>query len=287
MTFAEAKNISVYDLCVHLGAKCAVVSQAKHYALFHAPYREDRHPSLIVDLAANRWRDLAECVGGDAVDLLCRNFGYKSFGEALECLAHIYVGSYGIGKECPYLKDQSQSCILPLDNVVLLEYVAKRAISSTLAKRYCWEAHKVSRSGKAYYTLAFPSRSGGYELRNAGYKGVDGPKDISVVGDSRCVFFIFEGFFDFMSHIQLFGRSDDATYIVLNSTCLVSRAVNYVASHTSMHADIQLWLDNDDAGRLATTALLAQFPQAYDMSSVYAGHNDLNDFLVFKNNHKK
>lgn len=287
MTFAEAKNISVYDLCVQLGAKCTVVSQSKHYALFHAPYRDDRHPSLVVDLASNRWRDLAEGVGGDAVDLMCRKFGYKSFGEALEYLAHIYGGSYGIGKECPCKIENSNSYILPLDNEVLLEYVAKRAISSTLAKRYCFEAHKVSRAGKAYYTLAFPSRSGGYELRNAGYKGVDGRKDISVVGDSTCVFFIFEGFFDLLSHMQLFGRRDDATYIVLNSTSLVGRAVNYVASHASMPAVIQLWLDNDDAGRSATTALMCQFPRAYDMSGVYAGHNDLNDYLVFKNNHKK
>ena len=44
---------------------------------------------------------------------------------------------------------------------------------------------------------------------------------------------------------------------------------------------IQLWLDNDDAGRNATIFLTEKLQcDIEDMSSVYASYNDVNDWLV-------
>ena len=167
MTFEEAKKVSVYELCIKLRAKLVQISHAKHYALFHAPYREDRHPSLKVDLAENRWYDLAENMGGDAVDLVRRQLGYSTSREALQHLAHEYGGNYAFSykKSHPIKKEnlnRVQPCVVTLQNKVLLDYVASRAVSPALAKRYCMEAHRVSKkTGKPYYALAFPSLSGG------------------------------------------------------------------------------------------------------------------------------
>ena len=93
-------------------------------------------------------------------------------------------------------------------------------------------------------------------------------------------FLFFEGFFDFLSHIQLYGWNDGATYIVLNSTALAERAANYVVAQATVPAGVQLWFDNDDAGRAAAAVIKHHFPAAIDMSGVYAGHGDLNDYCV-------
>lgn len=289
MTFEEAKRVSVYDLCIKFGAKRVQASDAKHYALFHAPYREDRHPSLVVDLSANRWRDLAKGYGGDAVDLVCRQYEYMSARDALDFLGGNHMersvdSSYSYKKMSPLKKENKRtlvhaSQIMPLENKVLLDYVASRAISPAIAKRFCLEMHKMSTSGKEYYTLAFPSISGGYELRNSGFKGADGPKDISVIGQGN-LFLFFEGVFDFMSNVQIYGYHSDATYVVLNSTAMASRAAEYVTECGRTPEGVQLWLDNDDAGRAASTALLRYFPSAIDMSDTYQGCVDLNEYCV-------
>jgi hypothetical protein len=35
--------------------------------------------------------------------------------------------------------------------------------------------------GRNYFAIGFPNRSGGYEIRNAYFKGCISPKDISVI----------------------------------------------------------------------------------------------------------
>jgi hypothetical protein len=284
MTFVEAKDISVYDLCVKLGGKCVQTNNGKHYALFHAPYRDDRHPSLTVDMSTNRWYDYAEDIGGDAVDLVRRKFEGMSAKEALAYLDGGHVGRREIAykNNFPTKKekiDVNQPCIIPLQNRILLDYVASRAVSPALAKRYFKEAHMVNDKGKPYFALAFPSRSGGFELNNPGLKGCVGPKDISVVGSGKSVFLFFEGMFDFLSHIQLYGCRGDATYVVMNSVTQVERAVDFIAAQAAESTEVQLWLDNDDAGRAASNLLLTKFPKAIDMASIYAGYKDLNDKL--------
>lgn len=121
MTFEEAKKVSVYDLCVKFGAKLVQVSESKQYALFHAPYRKDEHPSLVVDLESNRWRDLAEDVGGDAVDFVRRQLGCTSAREALAYLADGHVGGSCVSyKRSSPMKKENISMlreeIVPLQN---------------------------------------------------------------------------------------------------------------------------------------------------------------------------
>lgn len=292
MTFEEAKDISVYDLCVKLGGKCVQINNGKHYALFHAPYRDDEHPSVTVDLSTNRWYDYAAGIGGDAVDLVRRKFEGMSAREALAYLDGGHVGRREIGykNNFPTKKEKigvNQPCIIPLQNRILLDYVASRAVSPALAKRYFKEAHMVNDKGKPYFALAFPSRSGGFDLNNPGLKGCVGPKDISVVGSGKSVFLFFEGMFDFISHIQLYGCRDDATYVVLNSVTQADKAADFIATQATEFTEVQLWLDNDDAGRAATDILMQAFPYARDFSYVYAETKDLNDFhQLYRYSHK-
>ena len=48
-----------------------------------------------------------------------------------------------------------------------------------------------------------------------------------------------------------------------------------------MPQHVELWLDNDEAGRNATVTLSDKLTcTVEDKASVYAPHNDLNDWLV-------
>ena len=287
MTFLESKSVPILQVCDSLHAIRAVVSESKGYALLHAPYREDNHPSLKVDLKKNRWYDLAKGLTGDNVDLVAMTHNCDA-NTALKYLETL--GGFGCMKSIsafPKKKKNDNSflsakpLIKPLQHPALLEYIRSRAISAELAKRYLFEMHTSTPSGKSCFAIAFPSLSGGYELRNATFKGCVGKKDISVIGNGH-IFLFFEGFFDFLSHSQIFGYNAMATYIVLNSTSMARRAVSYLANREKPSA-VELWLDADDAGRLATSTLLLAYPHSRDMSYIYADYADMNDYLLAYN----
>lgn len=282
MTFQEAKQVPIISVCERLGAKRVCLNLAKSYALFHAPYRTDVHPSMMVNLTTNRWTDMALNESGDVVDLVGKTLSFSP-AESLSYLSNGDVTSNN--HYSPVKKKKSTllpNCtIMQLTHPALISYVTSRGISLDLANRFCIEMHSLTKEGKSFFVVAFPSKSGGYEQRNHAFKGCVGPKDISVIGSGNC-FLFFEGFFDFLSHQQLYGCREDATYVVLNSVSLTARAANYVAVQNFCPTEIQLWLDNDEAGRAATALFRRYFPRAVDMSHIYDGFDDLNAYLIHK-----
>lgn len=67
VNFGEIKRIDIIGFLEKIGIRPVRNYQA--YALFHAPYREDRHPSFKVSRKKNRWYDLATMESGDIIDL--------------------------------------------------------------------------------------------------------------------------------------------------------------------------------------------------------------------------
>lgn len=185
MNCSEAKLVSILDVCEHLGGQKAKVNYDKSYALFHATYREDKHPSLLLNLRTNRWRDLATGQSGDSIDLIMLT-NYFNTKDALAYLAGIYRKSknFTAGKK----KEVANAVIKALTHPALLSYVTSRGIAPDVAQKFCYEAHWTN-NGKCYFAVAFPSISGGYEIRNPYFKGCLGAKDISVIGKGDSFFF--------------------------------------------------------------------------------------------------
>lgn len=95
---------------------------------------------------------------------------------------------------------------------------------------------------------------------------------------------MFEGFIDFLSHLQIYGYLPDTAYVVMNSVSIAEKVLSYFASN-SLPQRVELWLDNDEAGKRATKLLQDQLHTAViDMSPAYAGYGDVNDCLQAKNN---
>ncbi|OCA76367.1 hypothetical protein BBI01_06650 [Chryseobacterium artocarpi] len=155
---------------------------------------------------------------------------------------------------------------------------------------------------KPYYAIGFENRSGGWELRNPYYKGALLNKDISIIHigtavqnagnqelhpervlplhpdgrlDNKVV--VLEGFLDALSFLELKG-SYQGDLLVLNSTSLLKKAIDILKGYT----EINLFLDNDKAGKKSNNTILNVYPHAKDFSHIYSDYKDLNQYLMKK-----
>ena len=118
--------------------------------------------------------------------------------------------------------------------------------------------------------------SGGYEIRNTYYKGCIKAKDITTIPNaSNAELNVFEGMFDYLSAIQINGAVTNKT-IILNSLANLSRIKNVLPSYNK----VNVFFDNDPAGRIATTELQGEYGNIVtDYSRIYNGYKDYNEYL--------
>ena len=89
---------------------------------------------------------------------------------------------------------------------------------------------------------------------------------------------MFEGFIDFLSFIELTNDEKQYDYLIMNSTSLTNKTIEYLS--TNQFQEIHLYLDNDKAGNLCTEELLNHFSNALDARKKYHFYKDFNDFLI-------
>jgi len=265
------------------------VSLKGNYALFHAPYRQDRNPSCIVYPVTNTFKDMSTGQGGDIIELvrLIHNCGFK------EALDKLRTCSCSPVEQLPQRKP-SELSIIEVKRIFswpLKKYILKRGISSNTANRYCNEvAFANGNSGKQYYAIGFKNDKGGYELRNEHFKGCNGKYITTIVekSDSKD-FMIFEGFFDYLSYKELFRDNSQCNAIILNSLAMLPVALKKL--HEVGANKIFACLDADCEGKKAFVKIADIYgDNAIDMSGYYGQHNfkDLNEYLMnVKKNTKK
>ena len=89
---------------------------------------------------------------------------------------------------------------------------------------------------------------------------------------------VFEGFMDFLSWFEYNGFGElPCDVCVLNSVVNVKPASPWLAGHSS----IELYLDNDPAGKKASADITAncKASEVKDRSSLYEGYKDFNEML--------
>lgn len=95
---------------------------------------------------------------------------------------------------------------------------------------------------------------------------------------------MFEGFIDFLSHLQIYGYLPDTAYVVMNSVANAEKVISYFVSN-GLPQRVELWLDNDEAGEKTTAVLKESLNTTIiDMSPTYARHSDVNDWYLANNN---
>ena len=276
--FAKAREVSIEIILDKLGAKRA--GGTGNRLLYHCSFREDRNPSMYVNLTRGTWVDMAnpDEYKGDGIKLVELTLNLRPLEAAKYIVGESVVSSNASTQintsRRVQREDSTEYTVHELDHPALLDYLNSRRIPANLAKRFCKEIH----IGRLFY-LGFASQKGGYELRNKFGKRSLGNKNISVLGTGDNAI-IFEGFIDFLSHLRIYGYLAEHKYIVLNSVCNLEKVIEHF-NVFGLPNHIQLWLDNDDAGRNAAIYLTEKLHcDIEDMSSVYASYNDVNDWLV-------
>lgn len=291
MNIDQATRLSIVEFLSWLGHR--PVTQKGRKFWYVSPFRNETKPSFKVNMEINMWYDFGEGAGGGIISLAKRLYNTNDMSTVLRRLQDKAPSTivYFSRPTQPREPQCTMKNVVrkPLESQALLDYARRRGISCEVAKCYCKEiSYEIY--GRRYFTIAFPNSSGGYELRNPYFKGCMGRKDITILEgekaaelDTSCCH-VFEGFFDFLSFrvLQAMGKlrlpSYGTThYIILNSVNNLEKALREM-THVER---IFTYLDNDQAGRKATKTIFGLYaPRTVDLSFMFEGNNDLNDYLL-------
>ena len=241
----------------------------------------------------NLWYDFALGEGGNLIALAGKLYASSDVSYLLKRIAEqapqVHPASFSFGQPTSYDEGDKKTTIIPLTSPALFVYFSERGIDRSVAENACREVRFIH-NGRSYFAIAFPNRSGGWEVRNKYFKGSIAPKDISLIRKTESpshVCCLFEGFMDYLSFLTLqrqgqlnFAKVDRPDCLILNSVSHLTKALPLLANY----ADIQCYLDNDHAG----TDALQQLKQTLgrrisDVSQLYSGCKDLNDYLINRN----
>lgn len=238
---------------------------------FHSPLHSERTASFKVNISLNKWHDFGTNESGDVFDLVMKlqSCSYKdavfflSQGNILPLSEEISLGKE---KEAVEVKEMASNA--------LFLYARERQVTPSVLTKHCKEIHQ----GKYYY-IGFPSKSGGWELRNAHFKGCIGKKDFSLIANGSNEILVFEGFFDFLSFASISTNIDAYDVLVLNSVALTENAIETIKKYDKTHC----YLDNDVAGNNATELITKQCSNVIDHRSIYHQFNDVNEYIISLN----
>lgn len=284
MNFSQAKQIPIVEYLARRGVHAVSIQGSKHW--YFSPLRGEKTPSFKVDTERNIWYDHGGGQGGTIIELV-QTIDNLTPIDALQQLAK-NENSY---ESFSFHQQQSSSAseledrvkiksVKLLSNAALVKYLESRAIPFHLGRKYLSECY-YSVGEKSFFALGFQNDKGGYELRNSLWKGASSPKSITTqILPNRSTVAVFEGFFDMLSALVYFNREEPLhSILVLNSVSLLDTALPILANYEQ----VNLFLDNDTAGKKANEIIRAACPSAIDYAiKYYPNHKDFNDLLISK-----
>ncbi len=281
MDINEIKQVPIVDFLYILG-----IEPVKHKASglwYHAPYRNDRNPSLRVSTDKNVWYDYGIGRGGDIFNLAGEFINSNDFVAQAKFIAETLGGSFPKPFYSEYRNEDKKVKGNPFEDIVekplshpaLRQYLRERGVSADVASRFCCQV-EYRHKGKRFFAVGFKNDRGGYEIRNRFFKGCVSPKDITLISKGSRTCHLYEGFMDFLSGMMLgMGRGED--HIVLNSVANISRVHRLLKDYGQVYCH----LDNDEAGENACAELQRRYGEkVVDHSHLYTGYKDLNEYLV-------
>ena len=284
MTQQEIKTLKSTSICAYLlahGFEAVRTSSGK--AFYCSPLRADANASFVVNIESNTFKDFGESEKPEDIIRLVERLHGFTFIEACQHLANWSNTSLPVpflfnGQSKTANDDTIVKAVLPLRNSSLIQYAASRGIPYVLAAQYLKEVH-YSFKGRTYFSLGLANDLGGFALRNEALPRTIEPGGISTlpVAANLSACSVFEGFFDFLSAVVLYGQPTQ-TAIVLNSVNNLTKALPVL----SQYQRINFWSDRDPPGLKAVTSLQSKGFFVIDQSSHYKGFKDLNKYLISK-----
>ena len=284
MTVQAAKKLSLEAVLAHFGHYPVDIRKNGDDLWYLSPFRKEQVPSFHISASRNIWYDF-EGRGGNLLDFVMQ-YNACDLRTALAYLnqyfSHVNFGT--VVKRAPHAKPIKPGLELvkvkSLQHPSLLKYLEERRINPDLANTFLKEIYfRKSDHNKTYFALGFRNGRGGYELRNAYFKGVVGQKGITLLGGKdRSIIQVYEGFMDFLSYLSYEHLSAAPTHaLILNSLSHLPLAIELIQGGS--YQLVQTFLDNDEAGAIATQKLLTAFPQRTSEQGSGYSHLDIEAYL--------
>lgn len=285
MNSKQAKELSLPEFLGRLGYEPARIRGSD--AWYTSPFRPNEHtPSFKIDLGRNIWFDHGLGAGGTIIDFVRYLYRTEDVARVLSIIADVSGGAIRPADQHPQFLSPAAPRERPVIESVggiedrqLEAYIQERAIPLDLARMYLQEVgYRVG--DRSFRALGFANSSGGFEVRNAGFKGTIGTKDTTFLATpDRHDAAVFEGVFDFLSALAHYKKDRPASNVlVLNSVSLIDRAVRELQERQI--TTLSTFLDHDPAGQAAFDQLQEMGAwRLRDASGFYAGFKDANDFM--------
>ncbi|TAH15473.1 MAG: hypothetical protein EAZ14_01880 [Runella slithyformis] len=285
----QIKAVSIIDYLQSIGHN--PVKESSGQLVYFSPKNTEASPSFFVEPTKNVFADYSgPGERGDVIRLVQYLTGC-SFTEAVKTLQNFDpsqidrapVAFSFSGQQQP--KDPNYQVgkfgiidVRPLQHGALLQYVAGRGISKDIAQTYLKEVHYMNNGKSGLYAVGFGNDKGGYSLRSKSFKCATAPNWITTIEAANSdVVSVFEGFFDFLSACVFFGYSKPHnTTIVLNSTSNLNKALERL----KVAKRVNVFLDNDKAGKETLQRIETANPNTGDRSHIYKGYKDFNDYIA-------
>lgn len=291
----DLEDRSIVDFLGRLGY--FPVKKSGREFFYHSMLRETgkNTPSLAVWDEVGKWMDhggsnQTGIQGGGIVQLARAYWPNHSYFEVLQKIQ--YTFDHFQKADIPIFKsnnalDQKINESLEFShyqklgkNYTLSKFLDSRGLES-VASGFLWEVYYRNKAfanpSQLFYALGWRNEKGNWEISSPnGFKASIGNKDISIIRGAADHLVLFEGYFDFLSWLKLRENETSSTVIVLNSVSLVKRAVEAMREFNK----IDLYLDNDEAGKHCTTLIKESYPFANDRSDIYNGFKDYNEMLM-------
>ena len=284
MNSTQAKQISIQYFLERLNVYPIKTTGADLFYL--SLFREEKTPSFKLNTQKNIWYDFGNGTGGNLIDLVMQ-WKKLNISNSLEFIQSISGNAVPTTNNSFFFspaKDIQQQTtnitdfkVRKINNTALIEYLNQRRINIEQARLHCLEANYKNK-GKHYYGIAFKNDSGGFEIRNKYSKVNLYGKDITTIKKSQKsnIVNIFEGFFDFLSYLTIYDQKPLEDFIILNTIALLKKGIELI----KYYSEVNIYLDNDNAGKKATAEIKKIFPQSKDKSFIYSNFKDLNDLLT-------
>jgi hypothetical protein len=286
LNFEKARSYDLVDYLSTLGFNPSKIVRNQYWYL--SPFRIEKTPSFKVNRTLNRWWDFGDGRGGDLIDFAIA-YHRCTIGEFIRILEGkpASLPSWQPAEQQEKTITAGKIIILrqqTLSDPALLRYLVGRRIPLPIALTFTKEV-TFELYGKIFHAIGFANDSGGFELRNAGFKGSSSPKHFTSLFSNQpgACLNVFEGFFDFLSYLTLISAENRIAedYLILNSLSFFEKARLLMESYTQ----VNLFLGNDNAGHTVTDYALSLSSCYQDSSGLYHRYPDLNDFLVFFGKH--
>ena len=272
----QARKISIVKALEFLGY--LPTRNTEKEAWFLSPLRSETQASFKVSKTLNCWYDHGLGKGGNCIDLICElhNIAVR---EALAILAQVNIGNYALPKPQQTKVNQSGIVIRQVKSIqhpALFAYLKSRKINPVVAQGFCSEVHYTIKE-KYGFSIGLKNNSGGWELRNKYFKASSSPKDLRWISNGSQKLIVIEGMFDLLSLLTLFPNlKGEADFLILNSIAFADKALPYFDTYTT----VELYLDQDKAGRKTTSFFLNNNATCIDKSNFYKVEKDINAWLM-------